>query len=1130
MKKTATTIIGLFGMLACMYGQAPATPRPASKIWKESVSFPTYLVDDPDPNPRFYDGRAYQGAQGRVYPYPIYESLSDTRVMKDYDLVYLENEYIKIDILPEIGGRLFGALDKTNGYDFIYRQHVIKPALIGMLGAWISGGIEWNFPHHHRATAFMPVDYTMVDNDDGSATLWIGELEIRHRMKFMLGLTVYPGKSYFEVTFRPFNWTPFVHSFLYFANTGVHTNEQYQVLFPPATQFGTYHGKNQFVHWPLAHEVYNRVDYTEGVDISWWKNHPEWTSIFCWNFEDDFVGGYDHGKEAGILCFSNRYIAPGKKFWTWSTGPRGQMWDEALTETGGPELEIMIGGYSDNQPDYSWLQPYESKYLKQYFYPIRELKSIKNANLDAAVNLERTAENVVLIGFNTTSERKNAKVILQEGEEILYETEIDIDPSRPFTREVRIPRTTKDTDLKTTLISSEGEELISYRPAERDEEPMPDVAVPPKPPAEIKSVEELYMTGLRLEQFYNPSFKPEPYYEEALGRDPANYRVNIACGLIYLRKGMYDQAEDHFQVAVGRITNNHTKSRDGEAYYYLGLCQQYMGKLKAAYKNLYQATWSHAFHSAAYFHLAQLDCINGKYELSLGHLDRSISTNHKNTKAWNLKSAVLRKLGQAEKALEICQATSKSDPLDSWSEFEIYLCHEALGNTAEAENSLESLKGRFHDYIQTYLELSLDYANAGCWEDAINVLTVDGTSLSEDQRDYPMWDYFLGYYYQQLGDHELALDHYKQASGKNPDYCFPFRLESIRILEAAIKTNPSDAQARYYLGNLLFETQPEQALILWEKASELELDFPTLYRNLGWAYYKIRNDIPEAIRCYEKAVSLNNKDQRLLYELDLAYTDGRISPEKRLKILQDNHRAIADNNVSDALAREVMLLVQLGRYDEALDVTSNNYFRQWEGISKAYSSYVDSHLLRGWDHFQKGRIEQALEDYLKALEYPDNMMVAEPYRGGRSTQVHYFIGTAYEKLGDLDKAKDHFRKAATKRQHSGLSEIHFYRALALDKLENTGEAAEIFEGLIRLGRESLENPEEDFFAKFGEKQTADDKRADAYYLVGLGYMGQGDNTSARRELTEAVELNMNHIWAAALLNQLETGSVITLIE
>ena len=659
---------------------------------------------------------------------------------------------------------------------------------------------------------------------------------------------------------------------------------------------------------------------------------------------------------------------------------------------------------------------------------------------------------------------------------------------------------------------------------------MPEAAVPPKLPEEIETVEGLYMTGLRLEQFYNPSFKPEPYYQEALKRDPENYRVNIAYGLLYLRKGIYDIAEEHFKIAVERITNNHTKPRDGEAYYYLGLCQQYMGNFKAAYKNLYQATWSQAFHSAAYFHLAQLDCLEGKYEQALGHLDRSISTNQNNTKAWNLKSTLLRKLGQTDYALKISLATRKSDPLDIWSAFEIYLCHEQLGNTEEANAALESMKSRFYNYIQTYMELSLDYADAGCWDDAVKALTVKGTSLSEEQMEYPLRDYFLGYYHQQLGDNDRAVEHFKLASTRTPDYCFPFRLESIRILEAAIKSNPADAKARYYLGNLLFEIQPERAIALWEKASELDGGLPTLLRNLGWAYYKIRKDIPGAIQQYEKAVALDNKDQRLLYELDLVYTDGRVSPEKRLKNLQDNHRAIANNNVADALAREVMLLVQLGRYNEALEVADNNYFRQWEGVSKAYSSYVDAHLLRGWNKFQDGETEEALEDYLAALEYPENMMVAEPYRGGRSAQVHYFIGTAYEKLGDLEKAKDHYQKAATKRQGSGLSEIHFYKALALAKLEKNGEANEIFRGLVQLGRDRLQNQEEDFFAKFGEKQTADDKKADAYYLVGLGFMGQGENLQAQKEFAEAVNMNMNHIWAAALLSQIKSGTAITLNE
>ena len=143
-------------------------------ILESKLTIPTYGIGAPDPNPRFYTGRTYQGAQGRIYPYPMSDHLTNVRTNKEYTAVYLENDFIKICVLPEIGGRIFEALDKTNGYNFFYKQSVIKPSLIGMLGAWMSGGIEWNFPHHHRATAFMPVDYVLEENDDGSATVWIG--------------------------------------------------------------------------------------------------------------------------------------------------------------------------------------------------------------------------------------------------------------------------------------------------------------------------------------------------------------------------------------------------------------------------------------------------------------------------------------------------------------------------------------------------------------------------------------------------------------------------------------------------------------------------------------------------------------------------------------------------------------------------------------------------------------------------------------------------------------------------------------------------------------------------------------------------------------------------------------------
>jgi len=185
------------------------------KIWQQPVVIPTYRVEPPDLNPMFYKGEVYQGAKKTIYPYPFFDKVTDIRESKTYNAVYLENEYLEISFLPELGGRLFSALDKTNNYDFFYRQHVIKPALIGMLGAWISGGIEWCVLHHHRATTFMPVDYTLSENPNGSKTIWFGEIERRHRMKWVIGATLHPDKSYLEVTVKIFNRTPLPNCKLY---------------------------------------------------------------------------------------------------------------------------------------------------------------------------------------------------------------------------------------------------------------------------------------------------------------------------------------------------------------------------------------------------------------------------------------------------------------------------------------------------------------------------------------------------------------------------------------------------------------------------------------------------------------------------------------------------------------------------------------------------------------------------------------------------------------------------------------------------------------------------------------------------------------------------------------------------
>ncbi|MGD2153169.1 MAG: DUF5107 domain-containing protein, partial [Gemmatimonadales bacterium] len=1080
-------------------------------VYEETLLIPTYEVGAPDHNPRFYAGRAYQGAQGRVYPYPMLDHLTDTRIEKPYKVVCLENEYVRVCALPEIGGRVFEAVDKTNEYDFLYRQHVIKPALIGMLGAWISGGIEWNFPHHHRSRAFLPMDYALEENEDGSKTIWLSELELRHRMRFTVGLTLRPGRSYFEATIKPYNGTPFAHSFLYWANPAVHADEDYQVIFPPGTQFATYHGKNEFVRWPVADADYRGIDY-DGVDLSRWPNHPSPISFFAWNYEDDFFAGYDHSRSAGVVYVADHHIAPGKKLWQWGPGPVGRLWDKILTDEDGPYIELMAGAYSDNQPDYSWLQPYEAKLVRQYWYPVREIGGAKNATLDAAVNLEVSAEAVASLGFHATSRFRGACARLTAGADTIFEKTIDIDPTAPFVEEIALPAGLEVSDLRASLVSSAGDELVAYRPVEPAPAPMPEPVTPPPPPREIASVEELYLAGLRLEQFHNPALSSDPYYEEALARDPGNSRVNLRMGIASLRRGRFAAAAESFRKALARPTKDHTSPRDGEPFYYLGLATSLAGELDAAYDAFYKATWSQALNAAAYYQLARIDGRRGHLAAALDHLDRSVAANAWNSDALALKAAVLRRLGRPERAAQLARTIVADAPLDLWAWHELYLSGMAAGDeqlVSEARDALAARRlGKFRLVeearpwrearhwleAQPFLETAVDYMNAGLWDEAVSVISL----LTDPQDDrepntYPMLYYYLAYAFERRGDDEQARSIYELAAGMPPEYCFPFRLESIDVLRAAYTRNPEDALAHYYLGNLLYDHQPQRAVAEWERARAIDEAHPTLHRNLAWAYVQVENDVPKAIAAMERALALDPDDPRLYYELDVLYETGGTDAAERLALLERNHETIAGHN--DAFSREIVLLTQLGRYDEAIDYMASHHFRRWEGLGNIHTTYVDAHLLRGREHVGAGRLAAAIADYEAALEYPENLEVARPYDGGRACQVNFLLGEAYAAAGDVDRARELYEEAATGPRPAGRSALDYYQGMAHRKLGRDARARELFDGLVTYARRRIESLEGgsslEFFAKFGTRRSPGEQMAAAYYLLGLGHLGNG---------------------------------------
>lgn len=343
-----------------------------ARVWEEEVVIPTYEVGKPDKNPMFLEKRVYQGSSGKIYPYPTTQKISREKTDHVWKAVYLENQYIRVMILPELGGRIQRAYDKTNNYDFVYYNEVIKPALVGLCGPWISGGIEFNWPQHHRPTTFSPVDYALRDNGDGSKSVLVNDVDRMYGTKEITTFTVYPDRAYLEVRGQLYNRTPFPQTFLWWANPAVSVNDSTQSVFPPDVHSVYDHGKRAVSHFPIATGVYYKHDYSEGVDISRYRNIPVPTSYMAAKSEYDFVGGYDYGKEAGLLHVADHHISPGKKQWTWGCGDFGKAWDRQLTDSDGPYIELMTGMYCDNQPDFSWLKPYEEKVFLQYFMPYKK--------------------------------------------------------------------------------------------------------------------------------------------------------------------------------------------------------------------------------------------------------------------------------------------------------------------------------------------------------------------------------------------------------------------------------------------------------------------------------------------------------------------------------------------------------------------------------------------------------------------------------------------------------------------------------------------------------------------------------------------------------------------------------------
>ncbi|WP_458126671.1 DUF5107 domain-containing protein [Paenibacillus sp. Z3-2] len=1101
------------------------TAKSNVRIWEETRDIPTYGTGKPDKNPMFLEKRIYQGSSGKVYPHPVIDSIEDEAKMKSYRLIILENEYIRIEMMPQLGGRIYRALDRTNDYDFVYYNRVIKPALVGLAGPWISGGIEFNWPQHHRPNTFGPVDYTFASNEDGSATVWVGEIDRMYGTKMTAGFTLHPGKAYLEIHAEVYNRTTAPQTFLWWANPAVAVNDHTQSVFPPDVTAVLDHGKRDVSRFPIATGTYYKMDYSEGVDISRYKNIPVPTSYMAYKSNYNFVGGYDHGVQAGLLHVANHHISPGKKQWTWGNGAFGQAWDRQLTDEDGPYIELMTGIYTDNQPDFTWLQPYEAKSFSQYFMPYKGIGMVKNATIDAAVNLEMDeTTGTVTVMVYATSVYDQVTIEVKGSTAVYLQDRCNISPTQVYQTSFLWSGHDEWHQVKLTVRTAEGRLLVAYQPERSEIQEVPDPAKPLPLPSEIRTNEQLYLAGLHLEQYRHATYEPESYYLEGLKRDATDIRLNIAYGTLLLRKGLFQDAEKHFTQAVGSLTWKNTNPYDSEAYYQLGLCLKLQGKQEESYAALYKAVWSAQYQDTGYYMLAQIDTAQHRDKEALDHIERSLIRNARNYKARHLKVALLRRMGQDLPAIQYARETLELDPVEFGAAHELVLIYNRATSPLDKEQT-DQARDYFHRLmrgnVHNYLNLAADYAESGLWEEALLVLSYVKTEVSQL---YPMIDYAQAYLYRQLGDAEQAGECQKQGEAAPTDYCFPNTLFELLVLQDVLAADQNDARAHYYLGNWLYDHKRyEEAISHWETSREADATFSTVHRNLGLAYYNKLNRPDLALASLEEAFRLDSQDARIFYELDQLRKKIGYSCEHRIKQLEDHMELV--HHRDDLYIEWVTLLNMQGSHREAWNALQTRMFHPWEGgEGKVTGQYVTALTELAKQNLEKQQPEQALELLQKALEYPENLGEGK-LEGAGDNPLYYYLGCAYQQMNNIQDAEESFQRASIGLNEPASAMFYndqppewiYYQGLAWQKLGNTKEANRRFNKLIDYAERHMQDHiRMDYFAvslpDFLIFDDDLDQRNEEHcrYMRALGLLGLGRTSEAKLELERVLEKNPNH--------------------
>src|SRR5689334_4185229 len=1095
----------LFLVLVALLGHTSAQPaKDTPRVWEAPLVIPTYELNSPNPYPALLD---WQRRKWRpVYPYPFLDSLGSEKTNKTWKAVYLENEYLKVTVLPELGGHVYQIFDKTLNRDIIYSNPVMKYAMVALRGAWVSGGIEWNFPDGHTLTTVAPIDYVIRTEADGSAAVAIGDTERVQRMQWQVILRLRPGTRVLESEVTLNNRREVPGRYWYWSTAGAPAAPDLRFNYPMREAY-------PHAFWPVF-----KFPIEKGVDIGRFSEVPNFLSLFARDSKRDYFGIYYEKSDWGVVHVADHRELPGKKTWTWGTDDNGDVWIDKLTDGGGQYVEFQ-GGRFETQMEHQFIAPHRVEHFFEYWFGVNKMGGAWNeATRDAAVRVN-VQKNLVTISIAPNQRFSQVELSLVHSGQQVHARQIDLDPAQVFTMAISVP--TIRLPLELTLKSKDGRVLLRYRTdSPVDNNPDFKAATRPLPdPSNPTSAEQSYVAGLALDK-KSKEREARAAYVEALKRDPGFAPAHIALGLSFYRSGEYETAAKHLEAALVRNKDA------GDAHYYLALVQRELGKTSEAEDHLLWLVRSGYRESLARYVLGEIALTKGDTKLALEHLQQAVMLDPRDLKARTVLAIAERLDGNTQSALTRINQVVDELPIDYLALREQYLINKAAGNVENAKLAADQLRHLLAREPDAVLELAFDYVAIGRRQEAIDVIEEaikngpSGTLAVDKSRIHPMLRYTLGYLYQQNDEHEHARAQFALGMQGDPAFVFPHRVEEIYVLVAAVAANRYDGRARYYLGNVLAsKNNDNDALIFWGEAVRLDPANTVAQRNYARALWLVSQNRDEAAVQYQRAINVSPTDFRLYVEFDKLLAEMSAT-ERRIKLLEGAPASvIAQSPVVQSLAAAY---IDAGRFSEAAALLAKTTFTSGEGEDAALGLYRKAHLGLARKYRDAGDHAQAAAEFAAVSEFPRNFGVGRP---AMQSQAQYYVAAAreYDAAGNTADADRWWQRAATEelnppsQPEEPWSEHYYYKAVALDHVGRKADARQLYDRLARLNDDQ----------KMLEAEPWPATGAIRFVLAGAALKALGRNDEARVALERALKLDPQNELAISQLAELKRGANAT---